>query len=57
MTFRHQVLVVLPFRVARITGNSELATFAKVATGRAVGGVYTVLPGVNWTHRKHLDAA
>jgi len=34
----------------------KLATFAKSQQDVPWVRVYTVLPGVNWTHRKHLDA-
>ena len=34
----------------------KLATFAKSQEPVPWVRVYTVLPGVNWTHRKHLDA-
>ena len=34
----------------------KLAAFAKSQQDVPWGRVYTVLPGVSWTHRKHLDA-
>jgi len=57
MTFPPQDLYVLHSAVAKKNRNSEACPRLR-SRNRTCRGVrvYTVLPGVNWTHRKHLDA-